>query len=82
MKEIMAIALAASVFAAVKKEEPSGATIITVGAAGLLAPYGWVTPDGTLEGYDSVVIAAVDELPPQYTFKIEEVEFPQHLRGA
>jgi hypothetical protein len=37
-------------------------------------PYGWVNPDGTLDGSDSAGIAAVDELLPQYTFKIELCE--------
>ncbi|MDR2194594.1 MAG: transporter substrate-binding domain-containing protein [Treponema sp.] len=85
MKRIMTIALAvglaASVFAAAKKEEAAGVTAITVGTAGLPVPYGWVNEDGTLDGYDSAVIAAVDELLPQYTFTVEVTEFPSIFAG-
>jgi ABC-type amino acid transport substrate-binding protein len=77
----LAIGLAASVFAGGKKEAASGVTTITVGTAGLPVPYGWVNPDGTLDGYDSAVIAAVDEVLPQYTFKIEVTEFPSIFVG-
>jgi polar amino acid transport system substrate-binding protein len=85
MKKFMTIALAvglaASVFAGPKQEGQSGVTTIRVGTAGLPVPYGWVNPDGTLDGYDSAVIAAVDELLPQYNFEIEVTEFPSIFAG-
>ncbi|MDR0636248.1 MAG: transporter substrate-binding domain-containing protein [Treponema sp.] len=85
MKKLMAVAiaigLAASVFASAKQEETPGVTTITVGTAGGPVPYGWTNPDGTLDGYDSAVIAAVDELLPQYTFKVEVTEFPSIFVG-
>jgi ABC-type amino acid transport substrate-binding protein len=85
MKKLMAVAmvvgLTASIFAAAKKEETPGVTTINIGTAGSPAPYGWVNPDGTLDGYDSAVIAAVDEALPQYTFKVEVTEFPSIFVG-
>jgi polar amino acid transport system substrate-binding protein len=77
----LAVGLAASVFAGGKKETVPGVTTITVGTAGLPVPYGWVNPDGTLDGYDSAVIAAVDEVLPQYAFKVEVTEFPSIFAG-
>ncbi|MDR0558213.1 MAG: hypothetical protein LBG43_10200, partial [Treponema sp.] len=74
MERFMTIRLAASIFAGSRQEETLGVTDITVGAAGMPVPYGWTNPDGTLDGYDSAVIAAVDELLPQYTFKVEVTE--------
>jgi ABC-type amino acid transport substrate-binding protein len=81
MAVVMVVGLVASVFAAPKQEEAPGVTTITVGTAGSPVPYGWVNPDGTLDGYDSAVIAAVDEALPQYQFKVEVTEFPSIFVG-
>lgn len=85
MKKLMAVAmivgLAASVFASAKQESQAGVTELLIGTSGSPAPYGWVNPDGTLDGYDSAVIAAVDEVLPQYKLTIEKTEFPSIFVG-
>lgn len=78
---LLVLAAAASVFAGGKKETQAGVPRITVGTAGLPVPYGWVNPDGALDGYDSAVIAAVGELLPQYQFAVEVTEFPSIFAG-
>jgi ABC-type amino acid transport substrate-binding protein len=63
-------------------EQPEAVvTQLVIGTAGLPPPYGWINPDGTLDGYDSAVIKAVDEALPQYSFKVEITEFPSIFVG-
>jgi ABC-type amino acid transport substrate-binding protein len=80
---LLALGLAVSASASGQREEvPSGVQQrITIGTAGMPVPYGWVNPDGTLDGYDSAVIAAVEELLPQYQFTVEITEFPRIFAG-
>jgi polar amino acid transport system substrate-binding protein len=77
----LALVLTVSIFAGGKKESPDGLKRVSIGTAGLPVPYGWVNPDGSLDGYDSAVIAAVGELLPQYRFTIEVTEFPSIFAG-
>jgi ABC-type amino acid transport substrate-binding protein len=56
-------------------------TQLTIGTAGLPPPYGWINPDGTVDGYDSAVIKAVDEILSQYSFKVDITEFPSIFVG-
>jgi polar amino acid transport system substrate-binding protein len=86
MKKFLAVfvvlGLAASAFAGGKREVLApGVTPVAIGTAGLPVPYGWVNPDGTLDGYDSAVIAAVQEVLPQYKFTVEVTEFPSIFAG-
>ncbi|MDR3115574.1 MAG: transporter substrate-binding domain-containing protein [Treponema sp.] len=70
-----------AVFAGGKKEAPQEVTRILIGTSGSPAPYGWVNEDGTLDGYDSAVIQAVQEVLPQYQFIVEKTEFPSIFAG-
>jgi polar amino acid transport system substrate-binding protein len=77
----LSLTLAVSAFAGGNREDASGRTRILAGTSGGPAPYGWVNPDGSLDGYDSAVIAAVAEELPQYQFEVEKTEFPSIFAG-
>jgi polar amino acid transport system substrate-binding protein len=78
---LLVLAAAVSVSAGGKRETQPGVKRITIGTAGGPAPYGWVNADGSLDGYDSAVIAAVAELLPQYQFTVEKTEFASIFAG-
>jgi polar amino acid transport system substrate-binding protein len=75
------LALTLTISACAKKQAETSVQQVTIGTAGLPPPYGWVNPDGTLDGYDNAVINAVDEALPQYSFKVEITEFPSIFAG-
>ncbi|GHV80053.1 amino acid ABC transporter substrate-binding protein [Spirochaetia bacterium] len=77
---LLAIGCATALFAGGQKAQ-SGKPQVRVGTAGMPVPYGWVNPDGTLDGYDQAVVYAVAELLPQYDFSIELTEFPSIFVG-
>lgn len=87
MKKFMALLLvlvmAVSAFAGGKRETSGSGTAIPIriGTSGGPVPYGWTNQDGSLDGYDSAVIKALQELLPQYKFNVELTEFSSIFTG-
>jgi ABC-type amino acid transport substrate-binding protein len=87
MKKFMAVSLvlimAVSVFAGGRREtstEPA-VELVLIGTNAGPAPYGWINADGSIDGYDAAVVAAIQEILPQYRFVMENTEFPSIFAG-
>jgi polar amino acid transport system substrate-binding protein len=61
--------------------ETGEATPVLIGTSGSPAPYNWVNEDGSLDGYEPAVIAAIGELLPQYAFDFEITDFASIFTG-
>jgi polar amino acid transport system substrate-binding protein len=77
----LVLAAAVSLSAGGRRQPASGATLVLIGTNAAPAPYGWINEEGNIEGYDAAVLAAVQELLPQYKFVLENTEFPSIFAG-
>ncbi len=77
---IMATSMVSALFTGCgSKEESNGVTKIVIGSGNAYNPYCYIDESGAAVGYEYDVLAAIDELLPQYEFEYQSMSFDQIL---
>jgi polar amino acid transport system substrate-binding protein len=78
---LFALGVTMSVFSGAQKDTGFKVQQILIGTNAGPAPYGWINDDGSIDGYDAAVVAAIQEVLPQYKLVLENTEFPSIFAG-
>lgn len=62
-----------------RKQEDDQVTTIVIGSGNSYEPYCYLDADGNPAGYEYAVLAAIDEILPQYEFEYQAIDFSNLL---